>query len=277
MNPPRTPLATSALFDELGPRGLSRLRLATAVSALVLIGLAAGLIAQLYSAGQLSGQLWAPLGQWPNLRYLLTGLKTTLGIGLTSAALSMVVGLLGGLGRMSRHRWVRLPCAAAVELFRSVPLILMVYFFLIGAPRLGVHLTAFWTLVVPIVLHAGAVFAEIVRAGVNNLAKGQTEAGLAIGLRPAQATRLIVLPQVLRTLRPALITQLVRTLKESSLGYIVSYPELLRNGQVLGEFSGNFLQTFTVVGFLYVVINLALSQLAEAVDRVQFPRRRRTP
>lgn len=274
MKPARTPTAATLLFDELGPRGRFRLRIATVVSVVVVLGLVVGMLAQLGHAGQLSSVLWSPLGDPSYLSYLGSGLRTTLAIGLSAAVLSMIAGMLGGLGRLSARRWISLPCAGAIELFRSIPLILLVYFFLIGGPRLGLHLPPFWTLTIPIVLHAGAVFAEIVRAGVNNLEKGQTAAGLAIGLRRGQVMRLIVLPQVLRTLRPALITQVIRTLKESSLGYVVSYPELLRNGQVLGEFTANFLQTYAVIAAIYIVINFLLSQLAEVVDRFQLPRRR---
>lgn len=231
MKTPPTEPAAAALFDALGPRGRVRLRVLTVASVLLIVALAVGMVLQLDSAGQLSAQLWSPLAQWSNVSYLLTGLRTTLAIGLSAAVLSMIAGLLAGLGRLSARRWISGPCAGGIELFRSIPLILMVYFFLIGGPTLGLHLSPFWTLTIPIVLHAGAVFAEIVRAGVNNLDRGQSAAGLAVGLTRAQVMRLIVLPQVLRTLRPALITQLVRTLKESSLGYVVSYPNCCATGR----------------------------------------------
>jgi glutamate transport system permease protein len=248
--------ATGALFDELGPRGRKRLRWATVIASIVVLGLVVAVIAQLAHVGQLAGRLWAPLGEWPYQRFLLGGLVTTLEIGLSAAAMSMVVGTAAAIGRLSGHRWVSLPCTAAIELFRSIPLILLVYFFLIGGPMVGIYLPPYWELAIPIVLHAGSVFAEIVRAGVNSLDRGQTDAGLALGLRRQQVLTLVVLPQVFRNLRPALVSQLIRTLKESSLGYVVSYPELLNRGQVLGEYTAN-----------YIVINFALSRLAELLDR----------
>jgi glutamate transport system permease protein len=261
------------LFDELGPKAQKRLRIATVVSVVVLIGLIAGAVAQLAHVQQLTARLWAPLIEWSNLRYLLEGLLTTLEIGLVAAALSLVFGTLAGLGRLSAHRWVSLPCAAAVELFRAIPLILLVYFFLIGLPTFGWSLSPFWVLTIPIVLHAGAVFAEIVRAGVNSLDRGQFDAAAAIGLRRGQTMRLVVLPQVFRSLRPALVTQVIRTLKESSLGYVVSYPELLRNGQVLGEYNANFLQTYALTAVIYIVINFGLSRIADLLDRPRRPKR----
>lgn len=266
-------MKTTVLFDELGPRGKKRLRIATIVASLVVLGLLAGVFAQLEHVGQLSSRLWSPLASWPNIRYLLDGLGMTLRIGLSCAAMSLVFGTVFGLGRLSPRRWLSLPCAAAIELFRAIPLILLVYFFLIGLPAFGWNLPPFWVLSIPIVLHAGSVFAEIVRAGVNSLDRGQFDAAAAIGLRRGQALRLVVLPQVFRALRPALVTQVIRTLKESSLGYVVSYPELLRNGQVLGEYNANFLQAYALTAAFYIVINFGLSRIAELLDRP--PRRRR--
>ncbi|QRP47708.1 amino acid ABC transporter permease [Amycolatopsis sp. FDAARGOS 1241] len=264
---------TPALFDELGPRGQKRLRIATIVAVVALIGIVAGAIAQLAHVQQLTARLWEPLIEWSNIRYLLQGLLTTLEVGLTGAAISLVFGTLIGLGRLSTHKWISVPSAGVIELFRAIPLILLVYFFLIGLPMFGWNLPPFWVLTIPIVLHAGSVFAEIVRAGVNSLDRGQFDAAAAIGLRRGQTMKLIVLPQVFRSLRPALVTQVIRTLKESSLGYVVGYPELLRDGQVIGEYNANFLQTYAFTAVIYIVINFGLSRLAELLDRPKKVRR----
>ncbi|MFI5615652.1 amino acid ABC transporter permease [Amycolatopsis sp. NPDC051903] len=264
---------TPALFDELGPRGQKRLRIATIVAVVALIGIVAGAIAQLAHVQQLTARLWEPLIEWSNIRYLLQGLLTTLEVGLTGAAISLVFGTLIGLGRLSTHKWLSLPSTGVIELFRAIPLILLVYFFLIGLPMFGWNLPPFWVLTIPIVLHAGSVFAEIVRAGVNSLDRGQFDAAAAIGLRRGQTMKLIVLPQVFRSLRPALVTQVIRTLKESSLGYVVGYPELLRDGQVIGEYNANFLQTYAFTAVIYIVINFGLSRFAELLDRPKKPRR----
>ncbi|MEV6620825.1 amino acid ABC transporter permease [Amycolatopsis sp. NPDC051106] len=266
-------MKTTVLFDELGPRGKARLRIATIIAIVVVLGALVGIVLQLQHVGQLSGRLWSPLASWPNIRYLLDGLGMTLRIGLSCAAMSLVFGTVFGLGRLSPRRWLSLPAAAAIELFRAIPLILLVYFFLIGLPAFGWNLPPFWVLSIPIVLHAGSVFAEIVRAGVHSLDRGQFDAAAAIGLRRGQALRLVVLPQVFRALRPALVTQVIRTLKESSLGYVVSYPELLRNGQVLGEYNANFIQAYALTAAFYIVLNFGLSRIAELLDRP--PRKRR--
>ncbi|GHJ39256.1 amino acid ABC transporter permease [Streptomyces sp. TS71-3] len=269
----------SVLFGQLGPRGRARMRWWTAGSAVLVLGLVAAALAQLGHTGQLDRDRWSPLLTWGTQHYYLQGLANTLKIGLTGAALSLVAGTLAGLGRLSPRRWISLPSAAGIEFIRSIPLILIVYFFMLGLPEVGVRVPTFWQLGIPVVLHAGAVFAEIVRAGVRSVGRGQYDAAIALGLRRGTAMRLVVLPQALRILRPALITQLVRALKESSLGYIVGYPELMSDSRVLSQFSGNLLQTYVITGVYFVVLNFLLSGAATLVDRGAGPgargRRRR--
>jgi glutamate transport system permease protein len=129
--------STTVLFDELGPKGKARLKVATIVAVVVVLAALGGIFAQLEHVGQLSARLWSPLWEWPNIRYLLDGLGMTLRIGLSCAAMSLVFGTVFGLGRLSPRRWLSVPAAAAIELFRAIPLILLVYFFLIGLPTFG--------------------------------------------------------------------------------------------------------------------------------------------
>ncbi|KOG85752.1 hypothetical protein ADK38_34910, partial [Streptomyces varsoviensis] len=125
----------------------------------------------------------------------------------------------------------------------------------------------FWQLVIPIVLHGVGNFAEIFRAGVLALPRGQSEAGYAIGLRHGQVMRLIVLPQAVRALLPTIIGQAVRALKDTTLGYVVSYPELMHQGNVLGSFLENdFLQVYFEVAVIFIALNWLLSKLAEWVE-----------
>jgi len=251
------------LFDALGPKARARLRTASIVSAVGVGAVLAAMLAQLGYLGQLDAERWAILVDGVYLRFLLDGLWTTLLIGLVATAISASVGVLLALGRLSARRWVSLPTAAAIEFCRAMPLLLILFFAMFGLPILGVRLPMFWQLVLAIVVHAGAIFAEIVRAGILAVGRGQSEAGHAIGLRPGQVMRFVVLPQALRALSPALIGQMVRVIKESSLGYVVGIAELLHSGQVLGDFTGYFIQAYAGVGVIYIVVNIALSRLAE--------------
>ncbi len=165
--------------------------------------------------------------QLPVLRYLANGLLSTIEATVVSAALAMPLGLLAGMARMARRRSVRLVAGAYIEVFRAMPLLLLLFVFLIALPRLGLTLPIFWQLVIPIVISNVAVIAEIFRAGVLSLSRGQSEAAACIRPSYWQGMRLVLLPQALRNIMPALVGQLVRLLKESTLGYVVSFLELL--------------------------------------------------
>jgi glutamate transport system permease protein len=255
------------LFDAPGPRGRRRIRVATALSVLVIAGLIALGVHQFAAHGQLDHARWQPFGQWPYQRFLLQGLVKTLKAAGTAALLALPSGALLALGRLSPHRVLRVAAGGFVELFRSVPLLLVLYVFLMGIPRAGYTFPVFWELVIPIVLCTSALFAEIFRAGVLALDTGQSEAGYALGLKRRQVMWLVVLPQAVRLVVPTLVSQLVSLLKDTTLGYVVSYPELLNQGKVLGSYTHDFLQSYLTVTVIYIVVNAVLSQLAEALER----------
>jgi glutamate transport system permease protein len=259
--------AERVLFDEPGPRGRRRIRIYSALALLVLAGMLALAGQRFAQHGQLASDRWRPFVQESYLRFLWQGLEGTLRATAMSAVLAFPIGALLALLRLSRNPFLRRPAIGYIELFRSVPLLLLIYAFLLALPRYHVNLPIFWKLVVPIVMVSAASLAEVFRAGVLALDPGQAEAAAAIGLRPGQSIRLIVLPQAIRLVLPALITQLVSVLKDSTLGYVVSYPELMRQGQSLTVYTHLLVQTFLIVAVIYVVINFGLSQLAHLIDR----------
>lgn len=265
----RRPLggAAGVLFEPPGQRGRRQRRVVSAVSAAVIALFAAVVLIQLQRHGQLAWDRWEPLTQASIQRFLFSALGDTLLAGVVSIAIGLPLGAVMGLMRLSRRRWVSWPVGALVELLRSLPLLFVVYFFLLGLPALGVRMSPFWQLVIPIVMHGAGNFAEIFRAGVLALPRGQSEAGYAIGLRHSQMMRLIVLPQVVRALLPTIIGQAIRALKDTTLGYVVSYPELMHQGNVLGSFLENdFLQVYFEVALIFVVMNWLLSRFAEWVE-----------
>ena len=148
-----------------------------------------------------------------------------------------------------------------------MPLLLLVLMFVLALPPLGINLPIFWKICVPIVMCNAAILAEIFRAGVNALPKGQLEASLAIGLTYWQAMRLVIFPQSIRLIVPALVTQLVSLLKDSTLGYAASFPELLRTANVLTARTHTLIQVYIVISLIYVIINLLLSYLARVLER----------
>jgi glutamate transport system permease protein len=254
------------LFDEPGPRGRRRIRIATAVTIVIVVAAAAAAVYQFADHGQLNPALWQPYTTWPMWRYLLNGLWATLRAAAATAVLGGAFGLLLAFGRLSARRLVRWLAGAYVEIFRTVPALLLIYVTLFALPKYGVNFPLFWKLVVPLVVSNAAAFAEIFRAGINALDRGQAEAGLAIGLRPWQVMRLVVLPQALIRLAPSLVSQLVGLLKDTSLGFVVSYTELLYSGQVLASYTHLLIQTFLAVSVLYLAVNGSLSKLARVLQ-----------
>ncbi|MFC4535587.1 amino acid ABC transporter permease [Sphaerisporangium dianthi] len=257
------------LFDEPGPRARRRTRIATFVSALALLALAALALRQFAANGQLDAARWQPYATWPMWRYLLGGLWSTVLAAVVSAALAMAGGLLLALGRVSSRRPVRWAAGAYVEVVRTIPALLLVYVVLFALPRYGLDLPLFWKLVVPLSVSNAAAFAEIFRAGILSVERGQGEAGLSVGLTRGQTMRLIVLPQAARRVLPSIVSQSVGLLKDTSLGFVVSYAELLYSGKVLANYNHLLIQTYIVVALVYLVVNASLSKLARTLEARQ--------
>lgn len=261
--------AQRLLFDEPGPRARRRIRVVTALSVLAALALLALAVRQFADNGQLAADRWRPYGTWPMWRYLLEGLRATGEAAAVSIALSMLAGVVLALGRLSHRRWLRWPSRTYVELVRTVPALLLVYIVLFALPRYGLDLPLFWKLTVPLSASNAAAFAEIFRAGIRSVERGQTEAGLAVGLTHGQTMRMIVLPQAARRVLPSLVSQSVGLVKDTSLGFVVSYSELLYSGKVLANFNHLLIQTYLVVALVYLVINASLSKVARSLEARQ--------
>lgn len=257
----------SVLFDAPGPRGRRRILSATIASLVVVAALVAAALWQFDKNGQLVADRWTPFAQASYLRFLGAGLVGTLEATAVSAVFAFPLGALFALFRLSTSRWVSAGARAYIETFRSVPLLLLIYVFLLALPRYGVNLPIFWKLVVPIVMVNTAVLAEIFRAGVLGLDRGQAEAAASLGLGHHQAMRLVIFPQAIRLVLPALVSQLVSLLKDSTLGYVVSFPELMKQANNLTVYTHLLIQTYLVVALVYVLINFALSRVATTLEK----------
>jgi glutamate transport system permease protein len=262
-------MSEAVLYDAAGPRGRRRI-LVGSIAGVALVALLVGVaVARLAANGSLDPELWRVLTQNDLQRLLARGLAATLRAALVAMALAMVVGALLAVGRLSRRRWLSMPAGAWVELFRGLPLLLLILFLFLGLPAVGVTVSTFWALVGGLTLYNSAVLGEIFRAGVLSLPKGQTEAAYSIGLRRGQTLRLILLPQAVRLMLPALISQLVTLLKDTSLGFVIAYAELLRSGRNGVEFLGGkySIPIYTAIAVIYIVVNGSLSLLAGWLDR----------
>lgn len=257
---------STVLYEEPGPRTAARHRLYSVLVALLLLALAAGLVWRMYTRGQFEYDLWEPFVTPAYMIALLEGLSETLQMAALSILFAIVFGLVFGVGKLSDHAWVRWPSWVVVEFFRAVPvLLLMVFIFLTYG--VGDGFGSYWSVVFALTLYNGSVLAEVFRAGINAVPKGQAEAAYAIGMRKTQVMNVVLLPQAVKIMLPAIISQMVVALKDTSLGYYIIAPGLTAVGKAIYTQFSNQLQTALVVAMLYIVSNLVLTWIAHAVQK----------
>jgi glutamate transport system permease protein len=256
-----------ALYEAPGPRTKRLTVIGTTISlALVAVG-AALIVRQFYITGQLDAAYWSFFTEWNTWRYLLEGLVGTVRVALVAAVISLVLGVLLMFGRISSFPPLAVLSRVVIDFFRGVPSLLLIYFFFLVVPQYGLQLPSFWMITLPVSLAASGVLAEVFRAGVNAVPKGQTEAALSIGLTPTKTMLRIVLPQALRIVVPSLISQLVVVVKDTTVAYVVSYPDLMQNARVLITTHDSVVSVYLVVALIYILINFAINQLSIAMAR----------
>ncbi|MGO4434835.1 amino acid ABC transporter permease, partial [Paenarthrobacter sp. RAF9] len=224
---------TSVLYDVPGPKARRVSLIGSVIGVIVIGALLVLAVMTLAQQGIFEGQRWAIFGQADVWTLIANGIGATLSAAAVSAVIAFPLGLLLCLMRISDVAWIRVPTRIVLEFLRGMPVVLMMLFVLLVFAT-----SSFIAVVAGLVLYNSAIFAEIIRAGIQSLPKGQREAGLAIGLTSFQSRLTIELPQAIRRMLPSLVAQLVVLLKDTSLGYIVAYGELLRAVQVMADFLG---------------------------------------
>lgn len=261
-------MSIDVLYDAPGPHTVARHRVYSIVTVVALVAFVAFAAWRFYDTNQFAYEKWEVFLTPEYVRILLVdGLLKTLQMAFFAIIFAVVFGLLFGVGKLSEHAWVRWPSWVVVEFFRAVPvLLLMVFVFYLLSIGDG-PLSSFWCVVIALTLYNGSVLAEVFRAGVNAVPQGQVEAAYALGMRKTQVMLEIQLPQAVKIMLPALISQCVVALKDTSLGYYILAPGLTRVGQqIYGEFA-NQVQTAIVVTSLYVIVNLLLTAVATWVQK----------
>ena len=269
-------MTASPLTDALGPRARRRTLIASVVASAALAAVVAVGAGRLADNGQLDADRWRPLTEWAVLRFLLGGLVNTLQAAAAAMVLAMAIGAVMALGRLARSAPVRWLAGVYVEFFRGFPLLLLILFSVFGLRAQGIDISTYTALVFALAIYNSAVLAEIFRAGILSLDRGQGEAASAIGLTYWQSMRLVILPQAVRRMTPAIVSQVVTLLKDTSLGFFVQYEELLRRGQISGTYDRNLLQSLVAVAVIYVAVNMTLSQVARRLEVRQRHRYRAT-
>ena len=263
--------AETVLFDAPGPRARRRHTILTVFGLALAAATIAAVLWKLQTQGQLDPAMWGNLftaDVWTV--YIFPGLVNTLKAAGISIVLALAFGIVFGMGRLSHNGAVRWVCSIVVEFFRAVPVLLMMYFTYFYYSNNGVftnEINPLAAVVTGLTLYNGSVIAELVRSGVYSLPKGQSEAGLSIGLTPGQTLRSIQLPQALTAMLPALVGQLVVILKDSALGTAVLYPELLQAAKDIGTAYGAVIPAYILVAAIFILLNYTLTIVAGRVER----------
>ncbi|MFC9398929.1 amino acid ABC transporter permease [Streptomyces sp. NPDC057027] len=274
---------SSVLYDTPGPRARRRNVVYTIVFVAVLALAAWWVLDALNAKHQLDADKWSPFVTdsevWTT--YLLPGLTETLKAAALSIVIALPLGAALGIGRLSDHRWVRVPIGAVVEFFRAIPVLLLMMF----ASALYSQFTTvssdfrpLYAVVTGLVLYNASVIAEVVRAGVLTLPRGQGDAAVALGMRKGQTMLYVLLPQAVTVMLPALVSQLVVIVKDTALGgALLGFGELLsQNRQITANYGANTIATLVVIALLYIAINFLLTTLASRLER-RLRRGRRSP
>lgn len=260
---------TSVLYDVPGPRAILRNRIIGVITVLVIAGLLGFIIYRFAITGQFSAEKWYVFTFSAVWVQVAEATGRTLAAFAAAGLFAIILGFLLAIGRMSDHAWLRLPITGIVEVLRAVPVLIMMLLVYYGLPVAGIKVEVYWAVVIPLALYNGSVLSEVIRAGVEALPRGQAEAGYAIGLRKTGVMAFVLLPQAIRSMLPVIIAQLVVTLKDTALGFIITYPELLSFAKLIGgqgTYNRPLLQAAMVAAAIYIGLCLILSGIAKLVE-----------
>lgn len=260
----------SVLYDVPGPRAIRRNRLIGVITVLAVAAIVGFIIYRFAASGQFDAAKWNLFTYTLVWEGMASALWATVSAFLVAGVGSLALGFILAIGRMSDHGWVRGIFTVIVEMLRAVPVLVLMMLFYYGLPSIpgvDIKMTPYAAVVLALVLYNGSVLAEALRAGIEALPRGQGEAGYAIGLRKTGVMTLILLPQAVRNMLPVIVAQLVVTLKDTALGFIITYPELLYYAKYLSSQQGRpLLQAGLVVGVIYISMCLLLSGLAKWLE-----------
>ena len=263
---------SSVLYDTPGPRAKRRNVLLSVVFTLLLALLLWWVWRTMDDNNQLEWDLWEPFTTseaWTT--YLLPGLGDTLKAAAISMVIALPLGAVFGIARLSDHRWVRIPAGVVVEFFRAIPVLLLMLFanelYVRSSLNISSEERPLYAVVTGLVLYNASVLAEIVRAGILSLPRGQTGAAYAVGLRKGQTMTNVLLPQAVTAMLPAIVSQLVVIVKDTALGGVMlGFTELLNARQTLAANYANVIPSFIIVAIMYIVLNFILTSFASWLE-----------
>ncbi|MBD0711934.1 MULTISPECIES: amino acid ABC transporter permease [unclassified Streptomyces] len=256
---------STALYDIPGPQTRKRHRLYSVLSIAAILALAGWVLYLLFVNDQFTSTKWSPFLYKGIQHLLLDGLVNTLKAFAYASVLSLVLGALLATGRLSEHRPVRWVSALLVEFFRAMPVLVMIFFIFVA-----LKVQPLPALVAGLTLYNGSVLAEVFRTGIHSVERGQGEAAYALGMRKTQVMTFVLVPQAVRAMLPAIISQLVVALKDTSLGFLITYEEFLHAGKLIAsnlDYDLPFIPVVMVISPIYIGMCMLLSWLATWVAR----------
>ncbi|KUJ68582.1 amino acid ABC transporter permease [Streptomyces albus subsp. albus] len=264
----------SVLYDTPGPKAKRR-NIAYTIGFLVVLGLGLWWVLDtMASKHQLEGAKWKPFVEDSRIwtEFLIPGLGETLKAAALSIVIALPLGALLGIARLSDHAWIRIPAGVWVEFFRAIPVLMLMLFSSQAYAEYGnvdYDIRPLYAVVTGLVLYNASVIAEVVRAGIDSLPRGQNDAAKAIGMRKSQIMTTVLLPQAVTVMLPALVSQLVVITKDTALGgALLGYEELLFQVRpITANYGANTIASITVVALIYIVLNLLLTSLAGWLER----------
>lgn len=263
--------SATALYDIPGPVTRKRHRVYGVVSTVLILALVGWVIYLLFDTDQFTSAKWTPFEYKGIQELLLRGLGNTLKAFAYAAVLSLALGAVLAVGRLSDHRPVRWVATVLVEFFRAMPVLVMIFFVFVA-----LKVQPLPALVAGLTLYNGSVLAEVFRTGINSVERGQREAAFALGMRKTQVTTFVLAPQAVRAMLPTIISQLVVALKDTSLGYLITYEEFLHAGKLIAsnlDYDLPFIPVVMVISPIYIGMCMLLSWFATWVAK----RQRRNP
>ncbi|RPK55993.1 Inner membrane amino-acid ABC transporter permease protein YecS [Streptomyces sp. ADI96-02] len=267
----RSAPSANALYDIPGPVARRRHRIYGVVSTALILALVGWIVYLLFDTDQFTADKWRPFEYKGIQELLLRGLGNTLKAFAYAAVLSLVLGAVLAVGRLSEHRPVRWISTMLVEFFRAMPVLVMIFFIFVA-----LKVQPLPALVAGLTLYNGSVLAEVFRTGINSVDRGQREAAYALGMRKTQVTTFVLAPQAVRAMLPTIISQLVVALKDTSLGYLITYEEFLHAGKLIAsnlDYDLPFIPVVMVISPIYIGMCMLLSWFATYVAK----RQRRNP
>lgn len=262
---------SSVLYDAPGPRARIRNAALGVLGAVLVTAVIAFILYRFAETDQFTAQRWGWIQYVAIQELLIAATLNVLKAFAMGALLALAFGAVFAICRLSDHQWIRRVAATIVEFFRAVPLLVLIFLFYFGLPpATGITISAYWAVVLGLMLYNGSVLAEIFRAGVLALPRGQSESAYALGMRKNQVMRYVLMPQATRSMLPTIVSQLVVLLKDSALGFLIGFPELLFQARTLGSqglFNFPIIPVAIVVAAIYITMCLLLSALANYLER----------